>query len=583
MIAEEKRAAAGEGETHVDPSDQQARVTAADAPRAGRREWVGLAVLALACLLYAMDLTVLHLAVPSLSADLQPSGSQLLWITDIYGFMVAGFLVTMGTLGDRIGRRRLLLLGAAAFGLVSVLAALSTTAEQLIGSRALLGIAGATLAPSTLSLIFAMFADPRQRQVAIGIWITSFSAGGAIGPVLGGVLLERFWWGSVFLLALPVMALLLVLGPRVLPEYRDPDAGRLDLVSAAMSLIAVLAVVFGLKLTAQDGIGGLAASAVLTGLVVGVVFVRRQLRLADPMIDLRLFRSRAFNASLATNLLGIFIVVGYFLFVAQYLQLVLGLSPLQAGLWSLPSAGGFIIGSNLAPRILRRVRPAYVIGAGLAMAAIGLGVLTQVGGSPDADLAVLAGASLVVSLGLAPVFTATTDLVVSSAPPERAGAASGISETGAELGGALGIAILGSIGVAVYRSQLADALPAGIPSEAAAVGRDTLGGAVSVAAQLPGEVGGALLAAAQEAFTVGLQLTAALSATVAVGVAVMATVLLRGVPATAQAEPDQQPPALPEPQVAAQPEEQPIQIIRVGSGCLACPPGERTLPDVQGT
>src|SRR6266508_171552 len=457
----------GEGETRMDPTDQQADVTAPEAPLAGRRWWIGLAV-------------------PSLSADLQPSSSELLWITDIYGFMVAGFLVTMGTLGDRIGRRRLLLSGATAFGVVSVLAAVSTSAEMLIASRALLGIAGATLAPSTLSLIFSMFQDPRQRTTAIGIWITSFSAGGAIGPVLGGVLLERYWWGSVFLLALPVMALLLVLGPRVLPEYRDPAAGRLDLVSAAMSLVAVLAVVFGLKQIAQDGIGPLAAAAVLVGLVVGVLFVRRQLTLADPMIDLRLFRSQAFNASLATNLLGIFIVVGYFLFVAQYLQLVLGLSPLEAGLWSLPSAGGFIVGSNLAPRILRRVRPAYVIGAGLGMAAIGLGVLTQVGGSHDADLAILAGASLLVSLGLAPVFTATTDLVVSSAPPERAGAALGISETGAELGGALGIAILGSIGVAVYRGELADTLPAGVPSQAAAVARDTLGGAVGVAARLPG-------------------------------------------------------------------------------------------------
>src|SRR6266540_2956996 len=428
----------------MDPADQNASVTAADVPRAGRREWTGLAVLALACLLYAMDLTVLHLAVPSLS-------EQLLWITDIYGFMVAGFLVTMGTLGDRIGRRRLLLAGAGAFGVVSVLAAASTSPEMLIAARALLGIAGATLAPSTLSLIFSMFPDPRQRTTAIGIWITSFSAGGAIGPVAGGVLLENFWWGSVFLLALPVMALLLLLGPRLLPEYRAPDAGRLDLTSAGLSLVAVLAVVFGLKQIAQDGLGWLAVSSVLAGLGVGVVFARRQLRLPDPMIDLRLFRIRAFSASLATNLLGIFIVVGYFLFVAQYLQLVLGLSPLRAGLWSLPSAVGFIIGSNLAPRILRHIRPAYVIGAGLAMAAIGLAVLTQVGGSPNADLAILAGASLVVSLGLAPVFTATTDLIVSSAPPERAGAASGISETGAELGGALGIAILGSIGVAVYR------------------------------------------------------------------------------------------------------------------------------------
>src|SRR6266536_1727814 len=446
--------------------------------RAGWREWTGLAVLALACLLYAMDLTVLHLAVPSLSEDLRPSSAQLLWITDIYGFMVAGFLVTMGTLGDRIGRRRLLLSGAAAFGAVSVLAALSTNPEMLIASLALLGIAGATLAPSTLSLIFSMFTDPRQRSTAIGIWITSFSAGGAIGPVLGGVLLERFWWGSVFLLAVPVMALLLVLGPRVLPEYRDAAAGRLDLVSAMMLLVAVLAVVLGLKLIAQDGVGWPAAAAVVAGLVVGVVFVGRQLRLADPMIDLRLFRIPAFNAALATNFLGIFIVVGYFLFVAQYLQLVLGLSPLQAGLWSLPSAGGFIIGSNLAPRILRRVRPAYVIGAGLAMAAVGLGVLTQVGrfaGGSD-DLAILAAASLVVSLGLAPVFTATTDLIVGSAPRERAGAASGISETGTELGGALGIAILGGIGVAIYRGELATNLPAGIPSPAAAVARDTLGG-----------------------------------------------------------------------------------------------------------
>src|SRR5512132_2859421 len=272
----------------MDPTPQDTDATASAPPLAGRREWIGLAVLALACLLYAMDLTVLHLAVPSLSEDLQPSSSQLLWITDIYGFMVAGFRITVGTLGDRIGRRRLLLAGAAAFGAVSVLAALSTSPEQLIGSRALLGIAGATLAPSTLSLIFAMFADPGQRTTAIGIWITSFSAGGAIGPVAGGVLLDRFWWGSVFLLAVPVMVLLLALGPRVLPEYRDPNAGRLDLASAAMSLVAVLAVVFGLKQVAQDGIGWQAGVATVLGLAVGVLFVRRQRALADPMIDLGL-------------------------------------------------------------------------------------------------------------------------------------------------------------------------------------------------------------------------------------------------------------------------------------------------------
>src|SRR5262245_31669049 len=435
----------------VNSSGQQA---SSGVTLAGRREWAGLAVLALACLLYAMDLTVLHLAVPAISEDLRPSGTQLLWITDIYGFMVAGFLIAMGTVGDRLGRRRLLLGGAACFGVVSVLAAFSASPEMLIGARALLGIAGATLAPSTLALIFTMFHDPRQRSTAIGIWITAFSAGGAIGPMLGGVLLEQFWWGSVFLLAVPVMALLLGLGPRVLPEYRDPSAGRLDLVSAALLLAAVLAVVFGIKEAAATGLSWAAAAAIAGGLAAGAGFARRQLTLADPMIDLRLFRARAFNASLAANLLGIFIVAGYFLFVAQYLQLVLGLPPLEAGLWSLPSAGGFIVGSNLAPRLLRRVRPAYVIGSGLALAAAGLAVLTRVGGSPGADLGILAAGSLVISLGLAPVFTATTDLIVSSAPPERAGAASGISETGAELGGALGIAVLGSIGVAVYRGHL---------------------------------------------------------------------------------------------------------------------------------
>ena len=228
----------------------------AEWPRAGRREWIGLAVIALPCLLYSMDLTVLYLAVPSLTAELEPSSTELLWITDIYGFFLAGFLITMGTLGDRVGRRRLLLIGAAAFGVASVLAAFSTSVEMLIVSRALLGVAAATLAPSTLSLIRNMFLDPGQRTFAIGVWATSFSVGAALGPLLGGVLLEFFWWGSVFLLAVPVMCLLLVIGPRLLPEYRDPGAGRLDLVSAGLSVVAVLAVVYGLKGLAEDGFGG---------------------------------------------------------------------------------------------------------------------------------------------------------------------------------------------------------------------------------------------------------------------------------------------------------------------------------------
>lgn len=495
---------------------------------AGRREWIGLGVLALACLLYVMDLTVLHLAVPKLSADLQPTSSQLLWIIDIYGFVVAGSLITMGTLGDRIGRRRLLLIGAASFGLVSLLAAFSTSAGMLIASRALMGLAGATLAPSTLSLIFNMFQDPKQRSVAIGWWIASFSAGSAIGPLAGGVMLEYFWWGSVFLLALPVMALLLVLGPRVLPEYRDPEAGRLDLRSAGMSLAAVLAVIFGLKEIAQDGIGWLPALTIVTGLTVGALFVGRQRRLDDPFIDVRLFRIPAFSASLVTYFLSIFVAVGYFLFVAQFLQLVLELSPLEAGLWSLPSAAGFTLGSTVGPRILNRYRPARVMAGGLVLSAIGLGMLIGVGAS--SSLAVLVTGSIIISLGLAPVITLATELIVGSAPPEKAGAASGISETSGELGGALGLAILGSVGTAVYRSELARSIPAGIPAEAAETARDTLGGALSVSSQLPDGLGDELLEVARLAFTDGLRLTAAISAVLAIGVAVVATVLLRSVP-----------------------------------------------------
>ena len=494
--------------------------------RAGRREWLGLGVLALACLVYVMDLTVLHLAVPKLSADLAPTSAQLLWIIDIYGFVVAGSLITMGTLGDRIGRRRLLLIGGVAFAAVSVLAAFSTSSGMLIASRALMGVAGATLAPSTLSLIFVMFQDPKQRSVAVGWWIAAFSAGSAVGPVFGGLLLERYWWGSVFLLALPVMAALVILGPRLLPEYKDPEAPPLDIGSAGLSLLSLLAVIFALKDVTQDGFGVVPLSAIVVGLVAGVAFVRRQRRLANPLIDLEMFRTRVFNVSLATNVISIFIAVGYFLFVAQYLQLVVGLSPLEAGLWSLPSAGGFIVGSTVAPRFIHRLRPGLVIATCMGVAAVGLGLLARVG--VWGELGVVVVASVLIAVALAPVFNLTTELIVGSAPPEKAGAASGISETGAELGGALGLAILGSLGTAFYRSTLGSQLP-DLPADVAMTALDTLGAAAAVASRLPTDVGEALLTSAQAAFTTGLQVTAAVSAVIAMVVALPAYVVLRRV------------------------------------------------------
>jgi MFS transporter, DHA2 family, multidrug resistance protein len=492
---------------------------------AGRREWLGLAVIALPCVVYAMDLTVLNLALPALSKDLEPSSAQLLWIVDIYGFVVAGLLITMGTLGDRIGRRRLLLIGAAAFGLASLLAAFSTSAEMLIAARALLGIGGATLAPSTLSLIRNMFDDAAERTFAIGVWITSFSVGAAIGPLVGGLLLERFWWGSVFLPALPVMGLLLVLGPRLLPEYRDPEAGRLDLVSAAVSLVAVLAVIYGLKRTAQDGLGWAAALSIVAGLILAVGFVRRQRRLVDPLIDLHLFRVPAFNAALAVNTFGFFVNFGIAVFIAQYLQLVLGLSPFEAGLWTVPYAAAFVVGALVTPILVRSIRPAFVIAGGLALAGCGFALLTRVDGG--SALATVVTGAVVFALGLAPVYTLAADLMVGAAPAERAGAAAGISETSSEFGGALGIAVLGAVGTAVYRDQIS--LPAGVPAETAEAARGTLGAAVAGGDELQSPVADRLVDAAGEAFTQAFQLTAMISAALAVGAAILAVALLRGV------------------------------------------------------
>jgi DHA2 family multidrug resistance protein-like MFS transporter len=441
--------------------------------------------------------------------------------------MVAGSLITMGTLGDRIGRRKLLLMGAALFAAASVLAAFSRSAEMLIATRALLGVAGATVAPSTLSLIRNMFLDAQQRTFAIGIWVTSYSVGAVLGPLLGGLLLEFFWWGSVFLLAVPVMAMLLIVGPSLLPEYRDPNAGRLDLVSAGMSLLAILGVIYGLKRLAADGFSWMPGLAILGGIGMGVAFVARQRRLADPLIDLRLFTTPGFSAALATYLLAVFVMFGISLLTAQYLQLVLGLSPMRAGLWSLPSAVGFIGGSMLGPLLVRRVRPAYLMGGCMAISTIGFVLVAMV--DAGSGLAYIVVGTLIMALAIAPVVTLATDLIVGTAPPERAGAAAAISETSAEFGGALSIAMLGSIATAAYRTRMADAAADGIAADAMTAARSTLGGAVAAAEQLPAREGAQLLGAARDAFTSSLEITAVIGAILAFATAVMAATALRGV------------------------------------------------------
>ncbi len=482
-------------------------------PLAGRREWIGLAVIALPCLLYSMDLTVMNLALPALSRALDPTSLELLWIVDVYGFLLAGSLITMGMLGDRLGRRRLLLIGAAAFEGASILAAFSTSARMLIFTRGLLGIAGATLAPSTLSLIRNMFLNSRQRTLAVGIWATSFSVGAAIGPLVGGLLLEHFWWGSAFLIGAPVMLLLLLLGPHLLPEFRAATPGRVDWLSAALSALGILPLIYGLKRAALTGFGMNPALWIVGGVAACGIFIRRQGALPEPMLDIRLFRIPAFTVSLITNVVSLFATFGAFLFIAQYLQQVLGLSPLRAGLWTVPSAGGFIAGSMLAPLLTRQRKAAHVVALGLVVAAGALMLLTQVEQASPVMLVV--AASVFLALGVSPVVTLSTDLIVGSAPADRAGAASAISETGTELGGALGIAILGSIGGAVYRWRMSAAAPKDLPARFAEAARDTLNGALSAARQLPRASAEPLILQARQAFLQGMHLTAFIGAVIA--------------------------------------------------------------------
>ena len=493
--------------------------------KATRREWIGLAIIALPCMVYAMDLTVLNLALPAISAELDPSASQLLWIVDAYGFLVAGFLITMGTLGDRIGRRRLLLIGAAAFAAASVIAAFSRSAEMLIAMRALLGVAGATLAPSTMSLIRNMFHDEHERQFAIGVWIAAFSVGGAIGPLVGGLLLQWWWWGAAFLAAVPVMVLLLLLGPKLLPEYRDPDAGALDPLSMVQSLFSVLAVVYGLKRIAEYGTDARGIAVLLVGLALGVLFVRRQKHLAYPFLDVTLFRRPAFSAAIVAYALAGLSMMGVYIFMTQYLQLVLGLTPLQAGIATVPWSLCFTVGSLLAPRLARHWGARRVMVRGLLLAAVGFGITALV--VPPYGLWILIAGMLAMSLGMAPVFTVGNELIITTAPAERAGAASALAETSAELSGALGIAVLGSLGMLAYRLWLDPALPATLTGTDTTRALSTLGGAVTVGGELGGAAGMAVVDTARTAFTGAMRAIAVFGMAMMLLAAWMAARLMR--------------------------------------------------------
>jgi len=424
-------------------------VTTVAPPRAGRRELVGLAVLALPTILVALDMSVLYLALPHIGASLHASDIQQLWITDIYGFVLAGLLVTMGNIGDRVGRKRLLLIGGAAFAVASVLAASSTTPEMLIATRALLGVAGATIMPSTMSLIHTMFADPKQHATAMAVWMGCFMGGSALGPVVGGAVLEYFWWGAAFLLGVPVMVLLLVLGPKWLPEHRNPRPARLDLPSVMLSLLAVLPAVYGLKELSRNGFGAVPVFAIVLGLGAGVTFVARQRRLTVPLLDLKLFHNRVFRAGLLlTTVAGI--TAGNTLFVSLYLQRVADLSTLATALWLLPGTLSMLVVIQLAPLLTRKVRAPLVIAGGLVVAALGFLILTQVDGSGGLPLMITG--MVVQSIGIGPMGGLCAIMAMQAVRTEEAGSAAALAETAGEFGLAMGVAVLGVIGMAVVRT-----------------------------------------------------------------------------------------------------------------------------------
>ncbi|CAM5634848.1 MFS transporter [Streptomyces griseorubiginosus] len=484
--------------------------------RPGR--WLALSVLVLAVLLVAVDATVLGLATPYISEDLKPTGTQLLWIGDVYSFVIAGLLVSMGSLGDRIGRKRILLLGATAFGAMSVLNAYATTPELMILARALLGVAGATLMPATLALIRNIFHDPRERSLAVGIWGATASAGTAVGPIVGGFLLEHFWWGSVFLINLPVMAVLVLVGIKLLPESRNPNPGPWDMISVVLSLVGMIAVVYAVKEAASHGVTGEPIAAGLLGAAALYAFVRRQLTLPTPLLDMRLFRNRGFSGAVLADLLTILGLSGLVFFLSQYLQLVQERPPLEAGLAELPAAVGAVAAGLVAGATARRYSVRAVVSGGLAAIGLALASLTVL--DESTGYPVLGAALLVVGVGAGFSFTVTADVILSSVPKDQAGAASAVSETAYELGAALGIAVLGSIVTGVYRGFTA---PPGTPTGA----HESLGGAVEAASGMPMNTAQDLLASARGAFVDGLTIAAGAGAAVLLATALAAWFMLK--------------------------------------------------------
>ncbi|MEV0585201.1 MFS transporter [Nonomuraea sp. NPDC050310] len=452
------------------------------------RSWLGLLAVLGPVLLVSMDGSILFLAMPRISRELTPTADQALWILDGYGFAVGSLLIAFGNLGDRYGRLKLLMIGTAAFGAASAAAAFAPDAGLLIAARLLMGVAGATLLPSALAVLSELFTDPGHRARAIGIFAATFAAGFAVGPIAGGVLLERFWWGSVFLINLPVVALFLLAAPVVLREVRARRPGGVDALSVVTSAAGLLLAGYAVKHTAAEG---LAAGPVALG-VAGVVllgwFVRRQRLLAHPLIDFALFRDRVFTVAIITGLLPLAAWSATAYLAGGYLQSVLGLAVLDAALLALPGAAVLILTCVVTPHVVERIgrRTALI----LCHFAIAAGLLLLLPGGVGWYVA----STVVAGLGYGLSFSVVADTAVGAVPVERAGAAGAIAETGNELGNALGIAVFGSLAVLVFRLQGPDLAPT-----------------LAETLRLPG-LAAAAAEEAKAAFVTGLRVVAAVAA-----------------------------------------------------------------------
>ncbi len=495
---------------------QMQRIDETTAPRAGAREWIALAVLMLPVLLVSIDNTVLAFALPQIALALEPDAAQQLWMVDAYALVLAGLLVAMGSLGDRFGRRRMLLIGATGFALVSVLAAFSPNAEALIAARAALGFFGAMLMPSTLSLLRSTFQHRDQRRLAIAVWATAFSVGSALGPTIGGLLLQHFAWGSVFLLAVPVLLPLLIAAPLLVRESRDPNPGRIDPIGILLSIVALGALAAAIKHVAVDGPDLVALAMVVAAIAAGTAFVRRMRRVPNPMLDIDLLRIPAFAGAITINLLSVVALVGALFFLTQHLQLVEGMSTLDAALLLGPGTIAMVATGLGVVRLVRHLRPHRIIAIGLASSVAGY-LLVAIAGDDLTPLHV-AIAYLLLGAGVGAAETLSNEIVISTAPPAKAGAASAVSETAYELGAVLGTAVLGGIVSAVYRSSIA--LPEGLAATDAAAARETLAGALDVAERVQGELGVAVAEAAKVAFDHGALWTS-LTGAALVGVAIV--------------------------------------------------------------